>query len=545
MSTSKHTNGYPIVLAASRAEANDYKNNPFDAFICTFPHKLSGHVLKEHLENLPHNPDGTARYTIYGLRKIESLLINAFGADNIAVTHYDHLDKFIGKNTRILAISSMDPLGLAYVSTTYNSLIGFGGEALNATEFKKLLTHPAIQQHQPKIIVGGAGAWQISEANLQQHLGIDVLFQGEAEHDLIAVIKKLMNNEPVASYYTATKPRMEEILPIKHAASYGMVEITRGCGRGCQFCSPTNRTKYSFPKKHILKEIEVNLKAGQHSIFTVTEDIFLYKSRPNFIPNREAIVDLYKSIAAYPEIDHILLSHASLAPIIYDPQLLDELSPILLEKTKWNPTTSQLYKKPFVSVEVGIETGSTRLMNKYMKGKALPFSVDSWPELVVQGIGLMNDHDWWPLCTIMTGQPDETEDDVIATLNLIDDLRQHQAKMFYTPVLFIPLKEALLGNQQRTSLKNLTDLQWEVLARCWKNNIDFWSPERKWLLSPMFFFSHWLYARWRHGKKATRPMMHLAGLPIQTKTDHPCDLSYCTNDSKTLTELLKHYLRFP
>jgi radical SAM superfamily enzyme YgiQ (UPF0313 family) len=139
----------------------------------------------------------------------------------------------------------------------------------------------------------------------------------------------------------------------------------------------------------------------------------------------------------------------------------------------------------------------------------------------------MNDYDWWPLCTIMTGQPDETEDDVRATLDLIDDLRNHNAKMFYTPVLFIPLKEAVLGNYRRTSLKNLSELQWEVLARCWRNNIDFWSPDKKWLYNPMFFFSHWFYARWKHGKKATLPMMHLAGFPIAQKTDHPCNPQYC------------------
>jgi hypothetical protein len=38
------------------------------------------------------------------------------------------------------------------------------------------------------------------------------------------------------------------------------------------------------------------------------------------------------------------------------------------------------------------------------------------------------------------------EEDVIATLNLIDDLRDHNAKMFYTPVLLIPLHDAVLGN---------------------------------------------------------------------------------------------------
>jgi radical SAM superfamily enzyme YgiQ (UPF0313 family) len=192
-----------------------------------------------------------------------------------------------------------------------------------------------------------------------------------------------------------------------------------------------------------------------------------------------------------------------------------------------------MYKKPFISVEVGIETGSVRLMKKYMKGKALPFSVDNWPELVVQGIGMMNDNDWWPLCTIMTGQPDETEEDVIATLNLIDDLRNHNAKMFYTPVLFIPLKEALLGNSRRTNLEKLTELQWEILARSWKNNIDFWNPELKWLYGTAFFFTHWFYYRWKHGKKATKPMMHLSGFPLIQKIDQPCNIQYCKEDLKS------------
>jgi radical SAM superfamily enzyme YgiQ (UPF0313 family) len=532
----KHASGYPIVLTASRAEANEFDNNPFAAFLCTFPYKLSGLALREHLEHLTTNLDGSAQRTIYGLRKVEAMLIEAFGEDAVVVSHYDQLDKFIGKDTKVVAISTMDPMGLAYVSTTYNSLIGFGGEALNSSEFKKLITHPAITRYKPKIIVGGAGSWQISEAGMQQEFGVDVLFQGEGEADLVNVIQKMMNNEPVSPYFIAKKPNRKNIPLIRHASSYGMVEITRGCGRGCQFCSPTNRTKYSVPLDRIMKEVEVNIKGGSSSIFTVTEDIFLYKSKPGFIPNREAIVKLYKTIASYPGVDHILLSHASLVPVIYDRKLLEELSPILLEKTRWTPELHKSYPKRFVSVEVGIETGSVRLMKKYMKGKALPYSVDQWPELVVQGVGIMNDHDWWPLCTIMTGQPDETEEDVRATLDLIDDLRGHQVKMFYTPVLFIPLKDAVLGNSRRTNLKNLSELQWEVIARCWKNNIDFWAPDMRWLYNPMFFFSHWLYARWKHGKKATVPMMHLAGFPVAQKTDRPCTIDYCQDGFPTQVE---------
>ena len=521
--------GVPIVLVASRAEANEYDNNPFAAFICTFPKKLSGYALRDHISNLECNKDGTAKRTIYGLRKVESLLVDEFGEDKIVVSHYDKLHKFIGEETKIVGISTMDPMGLAYVSTTYNSLIGFGGEALNASEFEKLLAHPSIQKYKPKIIVGGQGSWQINEAKAQDKLGIDVIFQGEGEEDLVKVFKKMLNDEKIPSFFESKKPSRQKIPLIKHAASYGMVEITRGCGRGCQFCSPTMRTKPSFPIDHIMKEVKINMKEGSESIFTVTEDIFLYKSKKGFIPNRSAVVKLYKTIASYPGVKYILLSHASYAPILYDKKLLDELTPILIEKTKWTPETSKMYKKPFVSIEMGIETGSVRLMKKYMKGKALPYSVDNWPELVVEATGYLNDHDWWPLCTIMTGQPDETEEDVIATLNLIDDLRDHNAKMFYTPVLFIPLHDAVLGNCQRTNLDNLTELQWDVLSRCWKNNIDFWAPDMQKIVGPIFFTSHWLYYRWKHGKKATKSMMRLAGFPVTGKIGKECNPEYCQN----------------
>ena len=529
MEESKDIDGVPIVLAASRAEVSEYDNNPFAAFICTFPKKLSGYALREHLTHLESNEDGAAKRTIYGLRKVESMLIDEFGRENVVVSHYDNLHKFIGKKTKIVGISTMDPMGLAYVSTTYNALIGFGGEALNASEFEKLVTHPSIKRYKPKVIVGGQGSWQVSEAKAQEKLGIDVLFQGEGEQDLVKVFNQMMNDGKLPKYFEAQKPSTENVPLIKNAASYGMVEIMRGCGRGCHFCSPTMRTRHSFPIDHIMKEVEVNIKSGSNSIFTVTEDIFLYKCKKNFIPNTKEVVKLYKTIADYPGVEHILLSHASFAPASYDKKLLEELSPILLEKTRWTPRTNNSYKKPFISVEMGIETGSTRLMNEHMKGKALPYSVDKWPEIVVETIGKMNDYDWWPLCTIMTGQPDETEDDVIATINLIDDLRNHNAKMFYTPVLFIPLKEAVLGNSSRTNLDNLSELQWEVISRCWRNNIDFWAPDMQKIVGPLFFMGHWVYYRWKHGKKSTRPVMRLAGFPVTSKIDKHCNPEYCQN----------------
>ena len=138
------TRGYHLVLTASRAEMSDYGLDPFAAFTCTFPHRL---LPKKYLEGwfVPRcNDDGSARFAPYGLRKVESMLVDEFGEDELVVTHPDHLHRFVGPDTRAILISSMDPMGLAYVSTTYNSLIGFGGEALNASEFRRLMEDPVI-----------------------------------------------------------------------------------------------------------------------------------------------------------------------------------------------------------------------------------------------------------------------------------------------------------------------------------------------------------------------------------------------------------------
>ena len=387
----KDVAGFPIVLTASRAEISQFGGDPFKAFICTFPQLLSRRALSGYLfEN--DATSGPAKFAPYGLRKVEAILANEFGEENVVVSHPDSLGHFVGKNTRLVCISTMDPIGMAYVSTTYNSLIGFGGESLNAAEFKNILKNSAIRKYKPATMVGGAGVWQIRDAGLQDELGVGVLFHGEGEEDLAPVVRTMLSKQPVEKYYNASQPDKNKVPLIKHAATYGSVEITRGCGRGCAFCGPTNRRKHSFPLDHIMKEVKVNVDGGSKAIFTVTEDMFLYKSHPKFIPNTPEVVKLYKTIASYPGVEHILLSHASLAPVIHDPHLLDELTPILMEKTFWTPKEG--YRQSFITAEVGIETGSVRLMNKHMQSKALPFNVDNWPELVCQGIGMMNDHDW-------------------------------------------------------------------------------------------------------------------------------------------------------
>jgi radical SAM superfamily enzyme YgiQ (UPF0313 family) len=518
--------GKKIVLTASRSEMSQYEYDPFVAFSCTFPNKLIPGKYKAKWLRPIGQKDGGNKFAPYGLRKIETILSNEFGEDNVIVAHHDELEKYIGPKTQIVGISTMDPLGLAYVSTTYNSILSFGGEALNAHEFKNLISHPSLLRYKPKIVIGGSGVWQIKDAGMQKQYNIELLFQGESEKDIIPLFKKLLNNEEVPEYFIAKQPDYNNIPLIKHAATYGTVEITRGCGRGCQFCSPTMRKKYSFPLEHIMKEVATTVKCGCKMIFPNSEDVFLYKSNNGFKPNRQEIVKLFKAITSYPGVELIHLSHASLAPIVYDPKILEELTPMLIEKTD-----RRLRGERFITVEVGVESGSVRLMKKYMKGKALPFNVDKWPEIVCEGIGNMNDNEWYPLCTIMVGMPEENESDVIATLNLLDDLKG--LKLFYTPVLFIPLKEAILHDAHRASLEHLTELHWEFITTSWRRNIDIWSDQKADIFIKMMVFSTLLYYRFKHGPVSTKSLLNLAGFPglsVSTKPNKPCDPELCLDE---------------
>jgi radical SAM superfamily enzyme YgiQ (UPF0313 family) len=125
-----------------------------------------------------------------------------------------------------------------------------------------------------------------------------------------------------------------------------------------------------------------------------------------------------------------------------------------------------------VTSETGIETGSLRLMRKYMARKTLPFKPEQWKEVVSQSFGILNDNDWYPLATLIIGLPEENEEDVAETLELMDDLRSFNA--FYVPLFFVPLENCMLMNKRGAELDSLSRIRWEFLTRCWEYNARIW-----------------------------------------------------------------------
>jgi len=464
--------GVKIVLTASATEMSDFANNQFVAFVGGF---AKGPVplwlcRKTLYPPVAQNGDGRAKYAPYGLRKIEALLLESeFNESEVAVAHPSNLDNFVGPRTKAIGISSMDPTGMAYVSKTYSSLVG-GGEPLNAIEFRKLMTQLNLKKHGAKIIVGGFGSWQLERKKVSDAYGVDCVVIGEGEKIATEIFRKAVNGEPLPRVVRIEKNQESEEVPlIRHSAIHGCVEISRGCGRNCQFCTPTMQKKRDIPLENVLKEVETTVREGSSGITLVTEDVFLYGVKDKrFVPNREAVVQLVKTVAKHPGVESIQPSHSSLAPVVANPGMVKEVAEILLEKYWYKHEN-----KPIVTSEVGLETGSVRLMKKYMAGKMLPFTPEEWPEVVTASVGIMNDNDWYPLATIIVGLPEEKEEDVIATLELVDNLRTHH--LFYVPLFFVPLENCMLMDKVGAELDSLTLQRWELLVRCWEYNIREWS----------------------------------------------------------------------
>jgi radical SAM superfamily enzyme YgiQ (UPF0313 family) len=487
------------------------------AFAGGFPGRLfPPFLLKRMYKPDKPNADYSAPFAPYGLRKIEAVLLeNGFDEDDIMTVHPRHLKHAMGPNTKVVGISSMDPLGMAYVSLTYTSLTGLGDVSATGVEFWRLSQNPALRKYRVPRILGGAGSWQLKNPKLRKRYGIDCIVLGESEHDAPELFKKAIRGEILPAIVQAKRPADEEIPAIRNGAIYGAVEISRGCGRGCQFCSPTMKYRRNFPIEKILQEVRANLRSGANMILLNTDDVFLYGSKERFLPNREAVVGVYKAVVDEPGVDVVQTAHASLAPAILDPQMVLEITETIGEKCRYH------YRgNPVVTVEVGVETGSPRLMQEHMRGKALPYDVSQWPEIVCEAYGILNDANWVPLCTLVTGLPKETEEDVLHTLDLIHRMRRF--KTFFVPLFFVSLEDCALRKEKTLNLRRLTDLQWQMFIECWDHNLlhwretwlgdikDFWLNRQ--VIKLIGGFLYLAYYKHKHGGRSRRMLNRISGI---------------------------------
>jgi radical SAM superfamily enzyme YgiQ (UPF0313 family) len=510
--------GRKIVLAASTSESSEYLRSTWRQMLLgTLPARYSRfpyYLIDISWKNDKHD-DGQAVAVPNGLRVVESLLLEKFPTEDIAVCYTDELDLFVGEDTRVVGFHAHNPLGITFATDVYAHFYGSEVEPINAAEFKRLVTHPVLAKHKDhlKIIVGGPGSWQIEKKNLQDEWGIDCIVEGEAEDLVLDLFERAVRGESLPRKIEGKSPSMDAIPTTRNRSTFGVVEVTRGCGRGCQFCSIALRKGKSLPLDHILDNVRVQVEYGADTIMLTTEDIFLYEQGPKFDTNIPALKKLFESVAAVPGVKHVVQSHGTIAPIVRNPEVIEALSPVAVNMSTHHHHASTRPDGKYASLFIGLETGSPRLFNQYMKGKAYPYKAEQWGDVVLKGMEIMNRQNWFPFCTWIIGLPGETEEDTKQSLDLLHALKG--SKWVIIPTLFVSLDETRMGQTESAQLYKLTELQWEFFFTCWRYNLDFYRDDasfhRKFNLGvPIYYYT---MGRRLFGKAMKYPMMRLAHFP--------------------------------
>ena len=507
-----------FVLAASSTEASEWNHSIWQQMLsATIPQKLSKKFFNPAAFENESWPDGRAKYVPNGLRMVETLLLREYSKADVVVCYTDQLGKFVGPETKVLAIHAHNPLGISYATDVYSRLAGENLMPVNAHEFIKIVTHPIIQEYKPKIVVGGPGAWQLEKANRLDEFRIDYLIDGEIERVFAELFQRILKGDPslprIVKLPKDMQPTVEEIPVVRHRSTFGVCEITRGCGRGCQFCSPATKVGRSFPLEHIIASAEVNAREGATEVMLASEDMFLYEQLPNFETNVPALEKLFKSIIAVPGIETIQTSHITMAPVVKDPTIIERLSPLIVPYSHLRHKDSTDPDKRIVDPIIGLETGSPRLFNTYMKGKAYPYKAHQWRDVVLKGMEILNRHNWFPFCTFILGLPGETDEDTKQSLDMLYDLRH--ARGMFVPTFFVPLENTRMEKTKGAKLIEMTDLQWEFFFTCWKFNMECWRPNStknlKFSLGVPIYYG--MLGKKLFGQGIKYPLLRFAGMP--------------------------------
>ncbi|HEY7587534.1 MAG TPA: radical SAM protein [Thermoplasmata archaeon] len=454
------------VLAADYTLMTDYRNVPLATFFSCIPTDYwQSRLAFRILANPPAlDENGEPIRAPYGLRKVEAALVRVHGRKDVAIADPEHLERYIGDDTEVVGIHSMDPLGLGPVSMSFT----LGGVLTPYTKSKFL--ELAARANRPgrkyKVVLGGPGAWHFEvRPGLQEQLGIDHIVYGECDHFVGDILDKVVRGDapPVMRFNNRTAPRVEEVPKILGPTMQNMVEVMRGCGRGCEFCEVTLRRPRYFPMDYIADEVAVNARLEDGwSIQLHSDDIFLYQLEnwKTFEPNEDAVKGLFRHVMNQPGVKHCYPTHGTVSAAVTNPGLIEDLSKIVgAGPDKW------------VGIQSGIETGSPKLSRAVLNRKAAPFTPEEWPDVVIQGTEILNRNYWLPAYTIILGLPGETPEDAWMTVDLIDRMEQIPNSHFVTaPLTFVPIG-ALRGEEFYSLDEMIDEARFNIAYRAWRHEV--------------------------------------------------------------------------
>jgi len=461
--------GYPVVLTADRTLMADYPTL-FDGIMGTIQTTTVPEFIMTRFLSPPVPRDGVrARKAPLGLRRVEAALRRAgFPADDIVTVAPEDLPAVTGRDTKIVAIASSDPFGLGMSNTTMTDMAG--GRLYTCTWFARMLHQlaPLKQRFGFRVVVGGAGAWQFALRDAERAaLGIDTVIRGYAEGVVGGLFQQLVAGEAPLAVVRAETPAAADIPPVVNATSMGVVEISRGCGKGCEFCTIAREPMLHLPEETILSDVQTNLARGVDSIVLISEDVFRYGT-PGHVNgvNPPALKRLVRRVRDLPGLRLIQMDHANIISVArYSDDDLREVYATMTEGQRHR----------YLWVNLGVESASGELLEKNMRGgKIRPWKPADWAGLCEETCRRIVRAGFFPFISVILGLPGETAEDVRATVRLVE--RLYHEKLCVFPIFHAPLTPA---QGRQFTIDDMTPDHWRLFRLGYELNFK-WIPKMYW-----------------------------------------------------------------
>ncbi|MGA2031832.1 MAG: radical SAM protein [Thermoguttaceae bacterium] len=453
--------GYPIVLTADRTLTASYRlllDGMMAASQTTSaPPAVFGPFLMPQVDRRA----ARARFAPLGLRRIEAaLLAGGFSPEEVAVVSEDQLAAAIGPNTRVIGVSSGEPAGLGMNSSTMTAISG--GRIYPQAMFRRLMRkiHRLNRDVRAAIVLGGPGAWQIAgDPPARKQLGIDHVVTGYAEKNAAATFRSLLRRESMPEVIAGDWHPGVPIPPIRGASTMGVVEISRGCGLGCSFCTIARVPMVHLPPQTILADVETNLSAGLANIAVLSEDFFRYGAEGMKV-NPECLLSLLDQIRKIPAVRLIQIDHANVASIAqYDERQLAAIHDVLAGRDG----------RRYVWVNVGVETASEELLSGLASaGKMRREPAEPWGAFCARHLRRLCRAKFFPMASLVIGLPGECDEHLQETLAWVQSLGDERMAVF--PLLHAPVDGAAPPDP-----RTLRPLHWELIKACYRLNFR-WVP---------------------------------------------------------------------